>query len=307
MFVTHTFEQFCTQYDNDENCISALFAARWPSGFSCPRCTHGYFYLISSRKIPLYECRSCHTQTSLIAGTIIEGSRTSLKKWLQAIYLHSQPEGLSAKHLASIIGTTYKTAWLICHKIRQAMSHADSSELLAGIVRVNWGNYGTPYNPTVFRHYQEQPLLVGASLDTNGDITHLKIKKVLDQHLQDNHITTYAGHLFKSKHVDHEATDVIVINQKFSRNRSKPLIRKCIQASQWINDIFKGIGPKHLQSYLDQFCYGFNHTGRSNQPFAALLHQCSITPVLTYPHLITRENHTESFRNRYLFQLSKVG
>ncbi|WP_372663064.1 transposase [Cohnella sp.] len=306
MHETLTFEQFCQQFEKEEDCVQALFAARWPGGFSCPRCTHQHFYEIRSRKMPLYECRSCHTQTSLIAGTIMAGSRTPLKLWFLAMFLHAQPEGLSATHLTSIIGTTYKTSWLICHKIRHAMSHADSHELLSGLVRVNWGNYGNPYNPTVFRHHQEQPLLVGASLGANGEFTQLKIKQVLDEHLQDNHISTYAGHVFKGQHVDPDALEVIIVNQKFSMNRFRPLIKICLQASQWINEIFKGIGPKHLQSYLDQFCFGYTRTKRSNNLFAVLLQQCSITPVLTYPHLIMRENNSSQYKNRYLYQLSKV-
>jgi transposase-like protein len=303
---TVTFEQFCRQYDNEENCINTLFNTRWPDGFRCPRCSHQYFYLITSRRLPLYECSSCHAQTSLIAGTIMEGSRTPLRLWFQAIFLHSQPEGISATHLTSVIGTTYKTAWLICHKIRHAISHADSDELLSGLVRVNWGNYGNPYNPTIFRHHQEHPLLVGASLDLNGKFTHLKIKKVQDQHLQDSHVTLYASHAFKSQHVNPEAAEVIVVNQKFSINRCRPLIAICSQAAYWINDTFKGIGPKHLQSYLDQYCYGYNMSFKSNDLFISLLQHCAITPVLTYPLLIMRENHSLQYKIRYLEQLRKA-
>jgi hypothetical protein len=301
---TLTFELFCSQFHNEEVCIQALFAARWPEGFCCPRCAHRHFYVIQSRRLPLFECRSCHLQTSLIAGTIMEGSRTSLTLWFQAFFLHAQPEGLSATRLTSIIGTTYKTAWLICHKIRHAMSHADSRELLTGLVRVNWGIYGNPYNPTVFRHHQEHPLLAGASINHEGEFTHLKIKQVSDEYLQDDHITPWGGHAFKSQHVDPAATEVIVVNQKFSRHRYIPLIRICREASHWINDIFKGIGAKHLQSYLDQFCFGFNMPKRNNNVFNSLLQLCTTTPTLTYPILIHRENKSPQTKRRYIEQLS---
>jgi transposase-like protein len=301
-----SFEQFCQQYDKEADCIQALFAFKWPNRFCCPRCTHQHFYLIRTRRLPLYQCHSCHSQTSLIVGTIFEGSRTPLRLWFQAIYLHAQPEGVCAKHLTSIIGTTYKTAWLICHKIRQAISNADSQNLISGLVRVNWGNYGSPYNPTIFRHHQEQPLLVGASLGTDGEFTQLKIKQVKEKYLQDNHVTISAGHIFSKQHVDPEAIEVIIINQKYSRNRSRPLIQICLNASQWINDLFKGIGPKHLQSYLDQYCFGYNTTKSSNNSFTTLLHQCLITPVLTYPQLILRENPSLRYKKRYFEQLRRL-
>lgn len=300
------FEQFCHKFDSEETCIQALFETKWPGGFLCPKCTNQHYYLILTRRLPLYECSLCHAQTSITAGTIMERSRTPLKRWFQAIFLHAQPGGVNATHLASIIGTTYKTSWLICHKIRQAMSQADSTELLNGLVHVNWGNYGTPYNPTVFRHHQEHPLLVGASYDLIGEITQLKIKQVHDQYLQDNHITAYAGQVFKNQHVNPDTTDVLIVNQKYSRNRFRPLIKICLQAAQWINDIFKGIGSKHLQSYLDQFCYSNNWTKRSKNMFAVLLHHCLMTPALTYPLLISRENHSLLFKNRYLNQLRNV-
>lgn len=297
-----TFDQFCLAFNSESICIEAFYAARWSNGFICPKCMNQDHYVIGSRRLPLYQCISCHTQTSLISGTIIEGSRTPLRLWFQAIFLHSQPGGISAKNLASIIGTTYKTAWLICHKIRHAMTCVDSQELLGGLVRVNWGNYGSPYNPSIFRHHQEHPLLVGASIDTSGEFRHLKIKQVHDKHLQHSHITLYATDIFAKHHVDPAAKEIIVINQKYSRNRIKPLIQISLRASRWINKTFKGIGPKHLQSYLDQFCYEYNMRKQNNNFFDALLNACSITPVITYPELIMREDNSAIFKKRYLEQ-----
>lgn len=306
MFDAMTFDQFSQHFEKEEDCINFLFAARWPNGFNCPSCSHEHFYTICTRKMPLYQCRSCHSQTSITAGTIMEKSRTSLKRWFQAIYLHAQSESVSAKHLASIIETTYKTSWLICHKIRHAMSHADSTELLSGIVQVNWGNYGTPYNPTVFRHPQEHPLLIGASYDLSGEITQLKIKQVRDEHLQDNHVSVSAGHYFKKQHVDPNAIGVSIVNQKFSPNRFKPLIEICRQASNWINDTFMGIGSKHLQSYLDQFSFGYTGKLRGKGLFEVLFQHCINTPVITYPMLIARANHSFHHKNHYTSQLLRV-
>jgi hypothetical protein len=237
----------------------------------------------------------------------MEGSRTPLKHWFQALFLHAEPNGVSATRLAFILGTTYKTAWLICHKIRHAMSCADSRTLLTGIVRVNWGVYGRPYNPTVFRHPQEQPLLAGATIDNDDQLTHLKIKQVSDQYLQNDHITPWGGHTFKSLHVDPSAAEVIVVTQKFSRHRFRPLIQICVRASQWINNTFQGIGPKHLQSYLDQFCFGFNNMAiRNENIFQTLVRQCTITPTLKYPNLIQRENNSATLKRNYLELLKKV-
>lgn len=303
---TLDFEAFCKQYNNEEVCIEALYSIRWPEGFFCPRCAHQQYYLIKSRKLPLYECRSCRVQTSLISGTIFEGTRTLLEHWFQAIFLHAQPQGISATRLSTIIGTTYKTAWLICHKIRHTMSQFDRQELLTGLVRVNWGVYGKPHNPTVFRHPQEQLLLTGASISQSGQFTYIKIKRVSDEYLQDNHIAISGGRAFTSHHVDPAAREVIVINQKFSRDRSIPLIHLCRKTAQWINDTFSGIGSKHLQSYLDQFCFGFNMTNRSQNIFSVLLQLSALTPTIKYPTLILRENLSPQHRRNYMMLLQRA-
>ncbi|TFE31745.1 transposase [Cohnella luojiensis] len=301
------FEHFCKKYDKEEACIDALFFARWPEGYCCPRCAHRRCYVIRSRRLPLYECSQCRAQTSLISGTIFEGTRTSLIHWFQAIFLHAAPEGTSAIRLASIIGSTYKTAWLICHKIRHAMSSSQSEELLSGLVRVNWGVYGRPHNPTIYRHPQEQPLLAGASIDKNDQITHLKIMQVAEEHLIYDRITPAGGREFVSRHVNSSTADISVVIQKFSRQRYFPIIQRCYQASQWINHIFNGIGPKHLQAYLDQFCFGFNMTKRDENIFGVLFHHCASTTTLKYPTLINRKNNSAMLKNDYFELLRKAG
>jgi hypothetical protein len=303
---TLTFELFCQQFRDEEVCIQALFSSRWPDGFCCPRCAHRHFYSIRSRKLPLYECRSCHVQTSLIAGTIMEGSRTPLRSWFQALFLHSDPQGLSATRLASIISTTYKTAWLICHKIRHAMSNAESRTLLTGLVRVNWGVYGKPYNPTIYRHPQEHPLLAGASIDSDNRFLQLKIKQVPNEHLVYDRITPWGSRVFSSQYIDPATSDTIIVTQKFSRHRFRPLIQICESASQWINNTFHGIGAKHLQSYLDQFCYSFNISQRNNNSFETLLSQCTSTRTIKYPMLINRDNPSSQNKNDFNDLLRKA-
>jgi hypothetical protein len=79
---------------------------------------------------------------------------TSLHKWLTAIFLTSRTEqGTNAVALSKIIGVTYKTAWLILHKIHHAMSAADQGKLLSGIVQVNSAVYGKRIADKQYRIY----------------------------------------------------------------------------------------------------------------------------------------------------------
>ncbi|MDF2646057.1 MAG: hypothetical protein K0Q73_1862 [Paenibacillus sp.] len=186
-----TLEQFQQQFPTEEACIDYFFWTKWPSGFSCPHCGHSRAYITSTRRLPLYECLQCHHQTSLTAGTIMAGSRTSLHKWLTAIFLISGTEqGTNAVALSKIISVTYKTAWLILHKIRHAISTADQGTLLSGIVQVNSAVYGKPYNPYFRNHPQEHYLLAGSSLNIQGEPSYIKLKLVPKIHVKKKAFST---------------------------------------------------------------------------------------------------------------------
>lgn len=107
-----SFEKVRALLQDEEACIRVLYEAKWPDGFRCPRCGHGHAYSIATRKLPLYECSQCSKQTSLIVGTIFQGTRTPLHLWFQAIWLHSRPLSINALQLSKKIHVTYKTAWL---------------------------------------------------------------------------------------------------------------------------------------------------------------------------------------------------
>lgn len=293
------FQNFCLSGANEQACIRLFQQARWPDGFRCPQCGGSDAYSIRTRRLPLYECRSCGTQTSLTVGTILEGSRTPVRLWLLALRLHAAPNGINAVRLASIIGTTYKTAWLICHKIRHAMSQADKNELLSGLVRINFAQYGRPYNPTVFRHPQEQPLLIGASMNAQGIFTYIKIKQAIEECSYPHLTCPLNKHPFLNKHVSPEATEVIAVTLKISRDRNIRLIQLCQTASNWINYTFSGIGPKHLQAYMDQFCFQYNWAAQERSPFEALVQMSLSASVITYPELIRKPNIQPKLRTQY--------
>jgi transposase-like protein len=126
---------FLGRFGSEEQCIQALFACRWPSGFSCPRCTGGTFYRVETAGRPLFQCRTCRHQASLTAGTLLESSKLPLRTWFLAIYIISQAKtGISSLALKRQLGVDYRTAWLMHHKLLHAMSEADSKHPLKGDV-----------------------------------------------------------------------------------------------------------------------------------------------------------------------------
>lgn len=69
------------------------------------------------------ECADCHKQTSVTAGTVMHGSKLPLTVWLWAAYLMAtHSNGISALQVHKQLGLgSYKSAWLLCAKLRRAM------------------------------------------------------------------------------------------------------------------------------------------------------------------------------------------
>lgn len=100
-----------------------LEALQWPDGPVCPHC--GVLDRASSiqggRK-GLWFCGACRKQYSVTVGTVFERSKIPLNTWLYANHLLcSSKKGISSHQLARMLGVTYKTAWFMAHRIREAM------------------------------------------------------------------------------------------------------------------------------------------------------------------------------------------
>lgn len=123
----------------DERKARAYFEAiRWPDGVICPHCGNadkGRIFSIKAN-VPhgvregLRECKDCRGQFTVRTGGIMESSHLPLTKWALAYRLMaSAKKGMSALQLGRTIGVTYKTAWFLCHRIREAMRDVSGGQL----------------------------------------------------------------------------------------------------------------------------------------------------------------------------------
>ncbi|MBA2940592.1 IS1595 family transposase [Paenibacillus sp. CGMCC 1.16610] len=278
-----SFEQFKSRFSTEDLCAQYIFHMKWPEGFICPKCSHRHAYITKTRKHPLYECSDCRYQASLISGTIMEGSRTELRKWLLAIFLVSRTDqGTTAMSLSNLIQVTYKTAWLILHKIRSFIQNSDTQSPLSGSVRIHSAIYGRPFNPSVHRHPQEHLLLVGSSSSESRDSSYIKIKHVQLSSPKERHISRNEIHTFRKQHIETDTQNVEIITGFYTPKRLRPLLEIAKQASSWINQTFHGLGAKHLQAYLDEFCYRRNLTARYISIFTHLSELCFSKSAHTY-------------------------
>ena len=114
-------------FKDEDKAREALEAVRWPNGPFCPHCgsVEGLAKVEGkkrSHRPGLYYCNACKGQFSATVGTVFERSHVPLTKWWRAVYmLASSKKGISTHQLHRALGVTYKTAWFMTHRIREAM------------------------------------------------------------------------------------------------------------------------------------------------------------------------------------------
>jgi len=137
------------QFQDADKAREYLEAQVWPHGRVCPHCgAIGEHYVLqgASNRPGLYKCADCREPFTVTVGTVFERSKIGLHLWLQAVYLMSaSKKGISAKQLERMLGVTYKTAWFMAHRIREAMKTSPDGLLGSGGGTVEadetyWGN-----------------------------------------------------------------------------------------------------------------------------------------------------------------------
>ena len=135
---SHISEQY---FHNEVAAYKFVESKIWPNGPVCPHC--GGFERISpmkgkSTRIGAYKCYQCRKPFTVKIGTIFEASHIPLRFWLQGIFMmSSSKKGISANQLHRILGITLKSAWFMCHRIREAMApSASGMEPLGGLGKI---------------------------------------------------------------------------------------------------------------------------------------------------------------------------
>jgi hypothetical protein len=130
-------QHFLKRFGTEAQCRDALFCGRWPRGFVCPCCgSHRHWKLGR----PLIRCAECRAEISLTSGTLFHCTKLPLTTWFLAIYLMTQTKtGMSIPEMKRHLQVNEKTAWLIQHKLMEAMRVSEHRRVLSGCVAL-----GTP-------------------------------------------------------------------------------------------------------------------------------------------------------------------
>lgn len=124
-------------FHDEEAAFKHLESVLWPVAPICPHCgsVNAKHYDLRKTRIGLRKCceKACRKQFTVRVGTVFESAHIPLHKTLQAIYLMcASKKGVSAHQIHRILGVTYKTAWFLCHRIREALRAGDLAQMGGG-------------------------------------------------------------------------------------------------------------------------------------------------------------------------------
>lgn len=275
------FKKFCEKYPDEAACHMQLKEMRWPKGFVCPRCGCAECYDIPTRQ--KQQCKKCRYQVSVTSGTVMHRSHLPLTTWFWAIYLvASDKRGYSASQLARQLELPYATAWFLLHRVRDAMGQRDADYLLSGLVEIDDAYFGGPTSGGKRgRGTDKAKVMAAVSLNEKGKPQFLKMQVV--PNLRGKTIGAFA----QNNIIPHSA-----IQSDALPSYRKPLVEKYLHqfsvynpqsgllhwlhtlvgnAKVAVNGTFHGLAPKHLQRYLDEFCFRFNRRFFGGNLFFRLL------------------------------------
>ncbi len=298
--------EFQQRFPDEAACVKYLFAARWPEGFVCPACGNSKAWALQTKQWT-WECAGCGKQTSVTAGTIMHHSKLALTTWFWAAYLMgTHSNGISALQLQGQLALgSYKTAWLMCAKLRRSMV-APGRNALAGLVEVDeteiacrskhdpvtgGGGRATKAKcwssaPSRSRTAVPDPAAsVSPRCPTTRPTACTPSSRKISQpgrppRPTDGPLIPGAPGVSHDPHVVGKMAAHIVL----------PWVHRIFSNLKvWALGVYHGLRRRHLQSYLDEFVFRFSRRRTRHAAFRSLLGIATAHAPLTYNMLISPE------------------
>lgn len=268
---------FMSKFKTEKDCLDYLRATKYKN-FKCPKCGNNKFYMIYSRKC--MECSTCRHQEYLTANTVFHKSSTDLIKWFFAIQLMTESKkGVSALQIKRMVKVTYKTAWRMAHKIREAMDkNDDDNDMFGGITQVDETYIGGKKKNNVGRECADKKIVVGAVEHIDGKPTrvecdviksadNLTLYKFISGKLKNDvelHTDEWSGYAFAKRHgYNHKTVNHL---ENFTKNgvSTQSVEGFWSLLKRGIIGIYHHVSPQHLPKYLAEFEFRYNNRFRSD-------------------------------------------
>jgi len=278
-------------FQDEDKAREALEAVRWPDGPICPHCGNSDPEKIAkvegkkrSHRPGLYYCNECKGQFTATVGTVFERSKIPLTKWWMAAHLfNSGKNGVSAHEIHRSLGVTYKTAWFMMHRLREAMKELNPSPMggPGQIVQADETYYGNSSKRA--KHYRKghsHKAGVVALVEPNGrarvfhvqratketvrEILVTNARRTSELHTDESNLYPDVGREFaKHRTVEHggagRGTGIYVAADGTTTNAAENffgIFKRSMKGT------YRFCGEQHLQRYLNEFQFRHNHRAK---------------------------------------------
>lgn len=291
------------EFHDEAKAFEHLEGIIWADGKACPHCggmdriTKVTANPAKRIRLGLWRCGDCRKQFTAKVGTVFEHARLPLNIALQAVYLMtSSKKGISAHQLHRVLGVTYKTAWFLAHRVREAMRSGDLAPFGqgGGFVEVDETYIGRDKTKPVRVGY-EHKFKVLSLLDRNSGRTRMMVvDKVtvasLTPILQENiareaHLLTDDAGQYRPMHRHFASHNTTAHTKGNYVNRDNPTIHtNTIEGSfsifkRGMKGVYQHCAGRHLHRYLAEFefryCHreatGFNDNDRSREALKGIV------------------------------------
>lgn len=295
---------FLKRFSTEERCRASIRELRWPKGFRCPGCGSDRAH-INARG--LFRCQDCQKQTSELSGTALAGARVSLVTWFSVLWVISETRsGISASALAKLPDpddderslVTYKTAWLLLHKIRGVMQQT-SMEPFHGRVEVSIENLDVVELSQFGREGKKVvQVLVVVKERADGSTGWACLRQVPDCEpktlrgcLMDDLGGSTGEEIWSNPGSEFEWLGEAGYQHRTARELGLLSVNRVIEELRgWQKRTHWGeMSEKHLGAYLDEFAFRFNHQCRhssSKDIFEDLVYRAITGKPRTFQKLI---------------------
>ena len=275
-----TIKDFRERYPDNDSCLDELLKRKYGDNPTCPNpdCEHETtaFYRVKGRKV--YECQWCGQQISPTAGTIFHKSATPLADWFYVMYLMTATRsGVSAKEVQRQLGVTYKTAWRMCNKIRQAMSE---KPMLENEVEMDETYVGG--RTTMKKKFDNKTPVVGAvkrggkvTTEVTQDASATTLQRIMKTHIKAGskiYTDEWKGY-HRTRLLGYNHLSVIHSARQWADGNvnTNSIEGFWSQLKRGISGTYVSVSPQHLQKYVDEYVFRYNQRSTLTPMFDRLL------------------------------------
>lgn len=289
------------RFYTDEKCRDYLESLRWPRGkVTCPQCDKKHTPLCEVPQRNQWQCLACRYQFTVTSGTIMHDSHLPLRKWFVATYLMLESrQAISANQMRRTLGLgSYRTAWYLCHRIREAMGNDPlSGPTLCGIVEVDETLIGGKKKGVGSGNRVGKTWVAGAvqregsvRLKQIPDVKRKTLHAFIRENVQDETEAIYTDELKSYLGIGDDDTRHETVNHSKEiwvigdiHTNSVEGVWSLFKRS--IIGAFHKISRKHMDRYLEEMEWRFNNRDNPHI-FRDTMRRMLDTPPLTYRQLV---------------------